>query len=115
MAIDSEKQLSSSDSAIVRTIDNIKKSDSDTWMYRGLELSNEMLVVLISHPSVDKAAAALDVSIGSLADPKDAPGIAHFLEHMLFMGSNKVNGRPLSLQWKAHLCSSILVRMNIPN
>ena len=50
-----------------------------------------LLVVLISHPNIDKAAAALDVTIGSLADPKDVPGIAHFLEHMLFMGSSKVN------------------------
>jgi insulysin len=91
MAIESENQVSSSDSTIIRIVDNIKKSDSDSWNYRALELSNEMLVVLISHPNIDKAAAALDVSIGSLADPKDAPGIAHFLEHMLFMGSSKVN------------------------
>jgi insulysin len=90
MAIESDKQLSSSDSIIIRIVDNIKKSDSDSWNYRGLELSNELLVVLISHPNIDKAAAALDVSIGSLADPKDVPGIAHFLEHMLFMGSAKV-------------------------
>ncbi|CAF4013700.1 unnamed protein product [Adineta steineri] len=51
-----------------------------------------MLVVLISHPNIDKAAAALDVSVGSLADPRDVPGIAHFLEHMLFMGSSKYPG-----------------------
>ena len=91
MAIESDKQLSSSDSTIIRIVDNIKKSDGDSWNYRGLELSNELLVVLISHPNIDKAAAALDVSIGSLADPKDVPGIAHFLEHMLFMGSAKVS------------------------
>ncbi|CAF0723441.1 unnamed protein product [Adineta steineri] len=92
MAIESEKQMSSVDSTIVRIVDNIKKSDSDSWNYRGLELSNEMLVVLISHPNIDKAAAALDVSIGSLADPRDVPGIAHFCEHMLFMGSSKYPG-----------------------
>jgi secreted Zn-dependent insulinase-like peptidase len=91
MAIESDKQVSSSNSTIIRIVDNIKKSDSDSWNYRALELSNEMLVVLISHPNIDKAAAALDVTIGSLADPRDAPGIAHFLEHMLFMGSSKVN------------------------
>ena len=90
MAIESEKQISSSESTIVQIVDNIKKSDSDSWTYRALELSNGMLVVLTSHPKIDKAAAALDVSIGSLADPKDVPGIAHFLEHMLFMGSSKV-------------------------
>lgn len=92
MAVDTEKQVSSTDPTIVRIVDNIKKSDSDTWNYRGLELANEMLVVLISHPKIDKAAAALDVSIGSLADPRDVPGIAHFLEHMLFMGSAKYPG-----------------------
>ena len=90
MTVDFQKQASSSDSTIVRIVDNIKKSDSDPWIYRGLELSNEMLVVLISHSNIDKAAAALDISIGSLADPRNVPGIAHFLEHMLFMGSSKV-------------------------
>jgi secreted Zn-dependent insulinase-like peptidase len=91
MTMGSDKQVSSSDSPLIRIIDTIKKSDSDSWNYRGLELSNEMHVVLISHPNIDKAAAALDVSIGSLADPRDVPGIAHFLEHMLFMGSTKVS------------------------
>ncbi|CAF4162763.1 unnamed protein product, partial [Adineta steineri] len=84
--------MASVESTIVRIVDNIKKGDSDSWNYRGLELSNEMLVVLISHPNIDKAAAALDVSIGSLADPRDVPGTAHFLEHMLFMGSSKYPG-----------------------
>lgn len=35
------------------------------------------------------AAAALSVGVGSFSDPKDAQGLAHFLEHMLFMGSTK--------------------------
>ncbi|CAF3683386.1 unnamed protein product [Rotaria sp. Silwood1] len=90
--MESEQRLSSSDATIVGIVDSIKKSANDSWNYRGLELSNEMLVLLISHPNIDKAAAALDVTIGSLADPRDVPGIAHFLEHMLFMGSSKYPG-----------------------
>ncbi|CAK9254097.1 unnamed protein product [Sphagnum jensenii] len=35
------------------------------------------------------AAAAMCVGVGSFSDPKDAQGLAHFLEHMLFMGSSK--------------------------
>lgn len=89
IAVEQQQQTPTS-SNIIRIVDNIKKSHCDPWHYRGLELSNEMLVVLISHPSIDKAAAALDVNIGSLADPSEVPGIAHFLEHMLFMGSAKV-------------------------
>ena len=35
------------------------------------------------------AAASLSVNIGSFSDPTDLPGLAHFLEHMVFMGSEK--------------------------
>ncbi|CAF5142664.1 unnamed protein product, partial [Rotaria sp. Silwood1] len=58
--MESEQRLSSSDATIVGIVDSIKKSANDSWNYRGLELSNEMLVLLISHPNIDKAAAALD-------------------------------------------------------
>ncbi|XAR60816.1 Insulysin [Bertholletia excelsa] len=34
-----------------------------------------------------QAAAALSVGMGSFSDPFEAQGLAHFLEHMLFMGS----------------------------
>lgn len=33
------------------------------------------------------AAASLSVKVGSFSDPADIPGLAHFLEHMVFMGS----------------------------
>uniref|UniRef100_A0A8C9XCT4 Nardilysin convertase n=1 Tax=Sander lucioperca TaxID=283035 RepID=A0A8C9XCT4_SANLU len=36
-----------------------------------------------------QAAAALCISVGSFSDPDDLPGLAHFLEHMVFMGSEK--------------------------
>uniref|UniRef100_A0A8C1VHQ8 Nardilysin b (N-arginine dibasic convertase) n=1 Tax=Cyprinus carpio TaxID=7962 RepID=A0A8C1VHQ8_CYPCA len=32
---------------------------------------------------------ALCISVGSFSDPADLPGLAHFLEHMVFMGSEK--------------------------
>ena len=35
------------------------------------------------------AAAAMVVGVGSMFDPPEAQGLAHFLEHMLFMGTQK--------------------------
>lgn len=67
----------------------IPKSPRDDRQYRGLQLKNEMKVLVISDPSTDKSAAAMDVHIGNLSDPDDFPGLAHFCEHMLFLGTEK--------------------------
>ena len=53
-------------------------------------LPNGMEALLISDPTTDKASAALDVRVGHLSDPEDLPGLAHFCEHLLFMGTEKV-------------------------
>lgn len=37
----------------------------------------------------ERAAAAMDVNVGHFSDPKDLPGLAHFCEHMLFLGTSK--------------------------
>jgi hypothetical protein len=34
-----------------------------------------------------KAAAAMAVGVGSFSDPREVQGLSHYLEHMLFMGS----------------------------
>ncbi|XP_043685976.1 insulin-degrading enzyme isoform X1 [Vespula pensylvanica] len=67
----------------------ITKSPNDKRLYRGLLLSNKMKVLLISDSTTDKSAAAMDVNIGYMSDPDDLPGLAHFCEHMLFLGTEK--------------------------
>lgn len=61
------------------------KSPEDKREYRVVTLANGLTALLVSDPDTDKAAASLDVNVGSFAEPSHALGLAHFLEHMLFM------------------------------
>lgn len=63
------------------------KSPNDHKQYQYLELGNGLRTLLISDETADHAAASLDVNVGSLQDPKERAGLAHFLEHMLFLGT----------------------------
>ncbi len=62
-------------------------SPRDTRDYRALKLPNGIEALLISDPKADQAAAALSVGIGQFSDPENRPGLAHYLEHMLFLGT----------------------------
>lgn len=74
---------------ITKRFENIIKSSEDKRNYRGLELNNRMRVLLVSDPTTERSAAALDVNVGHLSDPDHIPGLAHFCEHMLFLGTEK--------------------------
>ena len=67
----------------------IERSPADTRDYRAVTLDNGLEVLVVSDPGADKAAAALDVNVGSANNPDARPGLAHFLEHMLFLGTEK--------------------------
>jgi secreted Zn-dependent insulinase-like peptidase len=78
------------------------KSPHDPREYETMVLDNGLKVVLVSDPSTDKAAAALDVNIGSGSDPEGREGLAHFLEHMLFLGTEKY---PDSAEYKEFMAA----------
>lgn len=61
----------------------------DTRQYQAIRLDNDMVVLLVSDPQAVKSLSALVVPVGSLQDPADHQGLAHFLEHMTLMGSQK--------------------------
>jgi len=69
--------------------DDINKSPNDKRAYESFTLANKMQVLVISDPEAKKAAASLNIDIGSSNNPKNRPGLAHFLEHMLFLGTEK--------------------------
>ena len=66
---------------------NIVQSPNDQREYRSVILDNGLKVVLVSDTDADKSAASLAVNVGSGDDPQDRQGLAHFLEHMLFLGT----------------------------
>ena len=49
---------------VKKVYNDVPKSPRDDRLYRGLELNNNMRVLVISDPLTDKSAAALDVHIG---------------------------------------------------
>lgn len=80
----------SSDSVSLDTTHvEITKSPNDAKEYRYFTLSNGLRGVLVRHDGTDKSAASLVVARGSYDDPDEIPGLAHFLEHMLFIGTEK--------------------------
>ena len=73
---------------------------SDTRNYAVVTLENGLKAVIVSDSETDKAACALDVHVGHLSDPDDVAGLAHFCEHLLFMGTQKY---PAENEYSAYL------------
>ena len=67
----------------------IVTSPNDSRAYRPLTLPNNLEVLLVHDPAVEKSAAALSVGVGLMFDPMSHQGMAHYLEHMLFLGNEK--------------------------
>ena len=73
----------------------IEKSPGDKNTYQLFELENKLQVLLIQDNNSPEsqgepiAYAALSVNVGSFNDPKGAYGMAHLMEHMGFLGSEK--------------------------
>lgn len=98
----------------------IEQSPNDKRSYRLITLTNGLEAMLIHDASTDKAAVSMSVGVGHLSDPvsshiqklyrvlilspsykDELPGLAHFCEHMLFLGTEKVRNKFLSLSPEA--------------
>ena len=62
---------------------------NDASSYRRFVLPNGMKVLLLSDPKLNVASTSVAVAVGSLSDPPERQGLAHYLEHMLFLGTEK--------------------------
>ncbi|CAG9429406.1 Protease 3 [Providencia alcalifaciens] len=69
--------------------ETINKSVSDPREYKAIKLNNDMTVLLVSDPKATKSLAAVSLPVGSIENPDSQLGLAHYLEHMVLMGSKK--------------------------
>lgn len=67
----------------------IKQSPNDKRDYKVIRLGNKLEVLLVSDPDLKNSAASLSLPIGSMHNPDSQLGLAHYLEHMLFLGSER--------------------------
>lgn len=81
--------LSQADTGWQPLKETIRKSEKDPRQYQAVRLDNGMEVLLVSDPKAVKSLSALVVPVGSLQDPEAHQGLAHYLEHMVLMGSKK--------------------------
>ena len=65
----------------------IEKSKNDNRIYKWIELKNKLKVIIVRDKENTNCGALLNINVGSIHDT--LPGMAHFLEHMVFMGSKK--------------------------
>ncbi len=64
-------------------------SPNDKKQYRYITLPNGLRILLVHDENAQKSAAALAVKVGHFDDPYHREGLAHYLEHMLFLGTQK--------------------------
>jgi insulysin len=73
-----------------RITDDLERPSLDDRLYRVIELPNKLQALLVHDPETDKASASMNVGVGNYSDDNDMPGMAHAVEHLLFMGTKKV-------------------------
>ncbi|KAJ1667177.1 metalloprotease [Coemansia sp. RSA 1646] len=67
----------------------MEQSPNDHRQHRLIRLPNGLTALCTHDLLAETATSSLSVNVGSIADPPSFLGMAHFLEHMLFMGSAK--------------------------
>lgn len=72
-----------------KTLELTDKPRADYRLFQFTELPNGLQILNVQDARSTKAAEALAVRAGSMDDPEHLQGLAHFCEHMLFLGTAK--------------------------
>lgn len=74
---------------IRKSHNDIYCSKNDEKEYRTFTLSNGLQVFMVGNSGTEQSSACITVGAGHTDNYPDKLGIAHFLEHMLFLGTEK--------------------------
>ena len=70
----------------------ILKPVNESRLLIGTTLKNGIKCINVNDKNLDRSHVMVSVNIGSISDPVEYQGLAHFSEHMLFLGSKKYPG-----------------------
>ncbi len=70
-------------------IEETEKVSQIRWKSKTIQLENGLTAFLLEDPDLKNSSASIDVAVGSFSDPDKHEGMAHFIEHMLFLGTKK--------------------------
>jgi len=86
----------------IELLPTVEKGKSDWREYRSFRLKNGVTCTVVNDKESKTTAAACAVHVGAAADPRNMSGLAHFCEHMCFLGSEKYPGEN---EYKRYLSS----------
>lgn len=69
-----------------------RKGKADWREYRPFRLDNGVTCMAVHDQESKVTAVTASVNVGAAADPRELSGLAHFAEHMCFLGSEKYPG-----------------------
>ncbi|KAH8584578.1 peptidase insulinase like peptidase, partial [Cryptosporidium sp. chipmunk genotype I] len=69
--------------------ENFNKPITSNRTFRYIKLGNELEVFLVSDAITEMSSAKMAVRVGSYMEPDSLPGLAHYLEHLLFINTEK--------------------------
>mmetsp|Transcript_5248 Transcript_5248/g.7772 ORF Transcript_5248/g.7772 Transcript_5248/m.7772 type:complete len:708 (+) Transcript_5248:68-2191(+) len=86
----------------ITILPDIVKGDADWRLYRSIKLQNGVTCVFVHDKESKTTACSVAVGAGASHDPRELSGIAHFTEHMCFLGSEAY---PEENEFKKYLAS----------
>lgn len=79
-------------SSYIKNNNNVYSPKNDKLTYNTTTLKNNLRIFFVETKESNISSATMYVGVGSRDNPKDLDGLAHYLEHMLFMGSDQYPG-----------------------